>query len=75
MVFFGIVLVPGAGAAPENKSPGKEGGGEKHADASSRDEWKQAHTVEVEVTTVYTYKKDGKFEITETYSGEKLIES
>ncbi|HII01737.1 TPA: hypothetical protein HA351_08850 [Methanosarcinaceae archaeon] len=71
MLFLGMVLVPAAGAAPD-KNPGNEASGEKHADASSWEEWKQAHTVEVEVATVYKYKKDGQFEITETYSGEKL---
>ncbi|MCQ1535815.1 hypothetical protein FTO70_09020 [Methanosarcina sp. KYL-1] len=71
VLFFGVILVPAAGAAP-GKDPGKEDGGEKNVDDSSWEEWKQAHTVEVEVTTVYNYKKDGNFEITETYSGEKL---
>lgn len=72
MLFLGMGLVPAAGAAQENKSPWNEDSGEKPVDSSSWEEWKQAHTVEVEVATVYKYKKDGKFEITETYSGEKL---
>ena len=44
----------------------------KSVDDSQWSKWKQAHTVEVKVTTVYDYKKDGTLKITETYSGEKL---
>ncbi len=71
MLFLGMLLVPAAGAAPE-KDPGNGDSEKKPVDSSSWEEWKQAHTVEVEVATDYRYKKDGKFEITETYSGEKL---
>ncbi len=71
MLFLGMVLVPAAGAVSDDKAPDKESK-EKKGDEVSWEEWKQAHTVEVEVATVYKYKKDGKFEITETYSGDKL---
>jgi hypothetical protein len=71
-LFFGIVLVPTASATPERPATEKEGNEPKSVDNSQWVEWKQAHTVEVEVTTVYDYKKDGMLKITETYSGEKL---
>jgi len=71
MLLSGIVLVQAAGAVPDDKAPDKESK-EKKGDEVSREEWEQVHTVDVEVTTVYKYKKDGKLEITETYSGEKL---
>ncbi|KKG13424.1 hypothetical protein EO98_16805 [Methanosarcina sp. 2.H.T.1A.6] len=72
ILFFGIMLVPAASATPEKTVTEKEGNEPKSVDDSQWCEWKQAHTVEVEVTTVYDYKKDGKLKITETYSGEKL---
>ncbi|WP_440948672.1 hypothetical protein ACSAZL_10815 [Methanosarcina sp. T3] len=72
VLFFGIVLVPAAGATSEKSASEKEGNEAKSVDDSRWSEWKQAHTVEVEVTTIYDYKKDGKLKITETYSGEKL---
>ena len=72
ILFFGIMLVPAASATPEKPATEKEGNEPKSVDDSQWSEWKQAHTVEVEVTTVYDYKKDGKLKITETYSGEKL---
>jgi len=72
ILFFGIVLVLAASATSEKSANEKGGNGPKSVDDSQWSEWKQAHTVEVEVTTVYDYKKDGKLKITETYSGEKL---
>lgn len=72
ILFFGILLVPAATASSEKSASEKEGDGSESVDDSQWSEWKQAHTVEVEVTTVYDYKKDGKLKITETYSGEKL---
>jgi hypothetical protein len=72
ILFFGLMLVPAASATPDKTAPVKEDNGPKSGDDSQWSEWKQAHTVEVEVTTVYDYKKDGKLKITETYSGEKL---
>jgi len=72
ILFFGIMLFPAASATPEKSAPEKKGNEPKSVDDSQWSEWKQAHTVEVEVTTVYDYKKDGKLKITETYSGEKL---
>lgn len=71
-LFFGIVLVPATSATPEKIATEKEGNEPKSVEASKWNEWKQAHTVEVEMTTVYDYKKDGTLKITETYSGEKL---
>ncbi|MDD3247754.1 MAG: hypothetical protein PHF18_13035 [Methanosarcina sp.] len=71
-LFFGLMLVPAASATPEKTAAEKVGNGPKSGDDSQWSEWKQAHTVEVEMTTVYDYKKDGTLKITETYSGEKL---
>jgi hypothetical protein len=72
ILFFGIVIVPVASTTPEKTDTEKEGNEPKSVDNSQWNEWKQAHTVEVEVTTIYDYKKDGTLKITETYSGEKL---
>lgn len=72
ILFYGILLVPAATASSEKSASEKEGDGPESVDDSQWSEWKQAHTVEVEVTTVYDYKKNGKLKITETYSGEKL---
>lgn len=72
ILFFGILLVPAATASSEKSASEKGGDGPESVDDSQWSEWKQAHTVEVEVTTVYDYKKNGKLKITETYSGEKL---
>lgn len=72
ILFFGIVLFPVANATSEEPVTGKEENEQKSVDGSQWNEWKHAHIVEVEVTTVYDYKKDGTLKITETYSGEKL---
>ncbi|RPJ79154.1 MAG: hypothetical protein EHM20_02165 [Alphaproteobacteria bacterium] len=72
ILFFGIVLVPGASCTTEKSATAKEENVPKSVEDSQWSEWKQAHTVEVETTTVYDYKKDGTLKITETYSGEKL---
>ncbi len=72
ILFFGIMLAPAANATSENSAAEKEGNELKSVDSSQWNEWKEAHNVEVEVTTVCDYKKDGTLKITETYSGEKL---
>lgn len=72
ILFFGIMLAPAANAISEKPPAGKGGDEPKPVEDSQWSEWKEAHTVEVEVTTVYDYKKDGTLKITETYSGEKL---
>lgn len=71
-LFFGLLLVSVASATSEELTTEKEENEPKSVDDSQWSEWKQTHTVEVEVTTVYDYKKDGTLKITETYSGEKL---
>jgi hypothetical protein len=72
ILFFGIILAPAANAVSEKSAAGKDGNGEKSAADSQWDEWKESHTLEVELTTIYDYKKDGTLKVTETYSGEKL---
>lgn len=72
ILFFGIVLAPAASAAPEQAATEKEENEPKSVDNPQWSEWKQSHTIEVEMTTVYDYRKDGTLKITETYSGEKL---
>lgn len=72
ILFFGIVIFPVASAVPEKSATEKEGDQLKSADDPKWNKWKEAHTLEVEVTTTCEYKKDGTFKITETYSGKKL---
>ncbi|MDQ1275746.1 MAG: hypothetical protein QG610_1321, partial [Euryarchaeota archaeon] len=72
ILFFGIMLAPVVIATSEKASAGKEGNEPKSVDDSQWRKWKEAHTVKVEVTTVYNYEKDGKLKITEIYSGEEL---
>jgi hypothetical protein len=71
-LFFGIVLGPVANATSEKPATEKEENEQKSIDDLQWNEWKHAHTVGVEVTTVYDYKKDGILKITETYSGKEL---
>lgn len=66
------MLVQGAIATSEKSVAEKEGNGPVSVDNSQWSKWKDAHTMEVEVITVYDYKKDGKLKITETYSGDEL---
>lgn len=61
-----------ASAFSEESAADKEGDEPKSVESLQWNKWKEAHTVEVEVTTVYTYKKDGKLKVTEIYSGEGL---
>lgn len=72
ILFFGIVLFPVASATPEKAAAEKEGKQLNAADDPKWSKWKEAHTLEVKVTTTYEYRKDGTIKITETYSGEKL---
>jgi hypothetical protein len=72
ILFFGIVLLPVASATPEKSATEKKGDQLNSPDDPKWSKWKEAHTLEVEVTTTYEYRKDGTVKITETYSGEKL---
>lgn len=72
VLLFGILLISMADATSEKKVTEKEGDKLKSTDNSKWNEWKKAHTLEVEATEVYEYRKDGTLKITETYSGEKL---
>lgn len=72
ILFFGIMLAPAVTATQETSAAQKEENKPKSGDDSKWVEWKKAHTLEVEVTRVYDYKKDGELKITETYSGEKI---
>lgn len=71
-LFFGIVLGPVANATSGEPVTEKEENEQKSVDGLQWSEWQQAHTMEVEVTTVYDYKTDGTLKITETYSGIEL---
>lgn len=66
------MFVPDAIATSEKSATEKEGNKPVSIDDSYWSKWKDAHTMEVEVITVYDYKKDGELKITETYSGDKL---
>lgn len=72
ILFFGVIFAPAVNAISEESAAEKEKNATKSVDNSQLSEWKQAHTLEVEVITIYDYKKDGTLKITETYSGEKL---
>jgi hypothetical protein len=72
ILFFMITLATSANATPEKSAAENKGNELNSVEDSQWSKWKEAHTVEVDVTTVYDYEKDGTLKVTETYSGEKL---
>lgn len=72
ILFFGITIAPAANATSENSVAREKGNEPGSVKDSEWEKWKEAHTLEVEVVTVYDYEKDGTLKVTETYSGEKL---
>lgn len=72
ILFFGIIFSASANASSE-KSATKEMENElKSSENLQWKNWKEAHTMKVEVTRVYNYEKNGKLKIKEIYSGEEI---
>lgn len=72
ILLFGIMLIMTANAVSEESTDEKIINEQKFAEDSRCKKWKETHTVEVEVTRVYNYEKEGKLKVTEIYSGKGI---